>query len=58
MQKSTARAGDGVGIEAIVGARSDKFYGPMLLVGASGITVELAKDAALRMLPVRKPTGR
>jgi acyl-CoA synthetase (NDP forming) len=42
------------GIEAIVGARSDKLYGPMLLVGAGGILVELAKDAALRMLPVTK----
>ena len=41
------------GIEAIVGARSD-LYGPMLLVGAGGILVELAKDAALRMLPVTK----
>src|SRR5262249_54878543 len=39
------------GIEAIVGARSD-LYGPMLLVGAGGILVELAKDAALRLLPV------
>src|SRR5262245_4205767 len=41
------------GIEAIVGARSD-LYGPMLLVGAGGILVELAKDAALRLLPVSK----
>jgi len=40
------------GIEAIVGARSDAMYGPMLLIGAGGILVELAKDAALRMLPV------
>ncbi len=40
------------GIEAIVGARSDALYGPMLLVGAGGILVELAKDAALRMLPL------
>jgi acetyltransferase len=40
------------GIEAIVGARTDALYGPMLLVGAGGILVELAKDAALRMLPV------
>jgi acetyltransferase len=40
------------GVEAIVGARSDALYGPLLLVGAGGILVELAKDAALRMLPV------
>ena len=42
------------GIEAIVGARTDTLYGPMLLVGAGGILVELAKDAALRLLPVTK----
>jgi acetate---CoA ligase (ADP-forming) len=43
------------GIEAIVGVHTDKFYGPMLLVGAGGILVELAKDAALRLLPVATP---
>jgi acetyltransferase len=42
------------GIEAIVGARADKLYGPLLLVGAGGILVELAKDAALRLLPASK----
>ena len=31
------------GVEAIVGARSDPLYGPMLLVGAGGILVELAQ---------------
>jgi len=40
------------GIEAIVGARSDELYGPMLLVGTGGILVELVEDAALRLLPV------
>jgi len=40
------------GVEAIVGARSDPLYGPMLVVGAGGVLVELAKDAALRLLPV------
>jgi acetate---CoA ligase (ADP-forming) len=40
------------GVEAIVGARSDPLYGPMLLIGAGGVLVELAEDAALRMLPV------
>ncbi len=40
------------GVEAIAGARSDPLYGPMLLVGAGGILVELLKDAALKMLPV------
>ncbi len=40
------------GTEAIVGAHSDPLYGPMLLVGAGGILVELTRDVALRMLPV------
>jgi acyl-CoA synthetase (NDP forming) len=40
------------GVEAIVGAHSDPLYGPMLLVGAGGVLVELVEDAALRLLPV------
>jgi acyl-CoA synthetase (NDP forming) len=40
------------GVEAIVGARNDPLYGPILLVGAGGVLVELARDAALRLLPV------
>ncbi len=40
------------GIEAIVGALNDPLYGPLLLVGAGGILVELAKDSALQLLPV------
>ena len=40
------------GVEAIVGARSDPLYGPLILVGAGGVLVELARDAALRLLPV------
>ena len=39
------------GIEAIVGARTDPIYGPMLLVGSGGVLVELLKDAELAMLP-------
>ena len=45
------------GVEAIVGARSDPLYGPMLLVGAGGVLVELAKDVALRLLPVERGGG-
>jgi acyl-CoA synthetase (NDP forming) len=40
------------GIEAIVGARNDPLYGPLLLVGSGGVLVELVEDAALRLLPV------
>jgi acetyltransferase len=40
------------GIETIVGAHSDPLYGPLLLVGAGGVMVELVRDVALRLLPV------
>jgi acetyltransferase len=43
------------GVEAIVGARSDPLYGPLLLIGAGGVLVELARDVALRLLPVAAP---
>ena len=43
------------GVEAIVGARTDPIYGPMLLVGAGGVLVELLADAELAMLPVTMP---
>jgi acyl-CoA synthetase (NDP forming) len=40
------------GYEAIVGAREDALYGPMLLVGSGGVLVELVQDAALKLLPL------
>ena len=40
------------GIETIVGAHSDPLYGPLLLVGAGGVLVELVRDTAQRLLPV------
>jgi acetyltransferase len=40
------------GVEAIVGARADPMYGPLLVVGTGGIMVELSRDVAVRMLPV------
>lgn len=40
------------GVEIIVGARNDPMYGPVLLLGAGGVLVELVKDIAFRMLPV------
>jgi len=40
------------GIETIVGAHSDPLYGPLLLVGAGGILVELVRDVAQRLLPL------
>jgi acetyltransferase len=40
------------GVETIVGAHTDLLYGPLLLVGAGGIMVELVRDVAQRLLPV------
>jgi succinyl-CoA synthetase beta subunit len=40
------------GIEIIVGAHQDPLFGPMMVVGAGGILVELVKDVACRLLPV------
>ena len=40
------------GVETIVGAHSDLLYGPLLLVGAGGVMVELVRDVAQRLLPV------
>jgi len=46
------------GVEMIVGARTDALYGPMLVVGAGGIMVELVKDVAFRLLPVTPDDAR
>lgn len=40
------------GVEMIVGCRQDPVYGPVVLVGAGGILVELMRDVAVRLLPV------
>jgi acetyltransferase len=40
------------GVEIILGARTDPIYGPVMVVGAGGIGVELTKDTVLRLLPV------
>ncbi|MCC6887019.1 MAG: acetate--CoA ligase family protein [Hyphomicrobiales bacterium] len=40
------------GVEMIVGARTDALYGPMLVVGAGGILVELVRDVVFRLLPI------
>jgi acetyltransferase len=46
------------GVEMILGARTDPLYGPMLVVGAGGILVELVKDVAFRLLPVTPGDAR
>lgn len=39
------------GVEMIIGAHDDPLYGPVLLVGAGGVLVELVRDSALSLLP-------
>ena len=39
------------GTEVLVGARDDTLYGPMLVLGAGGVMVELVRDVALCLLP-------
>ena len=46
------------GIEMILGVRTDPLYGPMMVVGAGGILVELVKDVAFRLLPVGPDDAR
>ncbi|HWF96334.1 MAG TPA: acetate--CoA ligase family protein [Xanthobacteraceae bacterium] len=46
------------GIEVIVGAKLDPLFGPILVVGAGGILVELVKDVACRLLPVGPQEAR
>ena len=40
------------GVEIIAGCREDPIYGPVVLVGAGGVLVELVRDASMRLLPV------
>jgi acyl-CoA synthetase (NDP forming) len=46
------------GVEMIVGMHRDPQLGPVLLLGLGGVTAELFKDTALRLLPVDRPTVR
>ena len=40
------------GTEMLVGAASDPVFGPVLAVGAGGVTVELTRDIAVRVAPL------
>jgi acetate---CoA ligase (ADP-forming) len=45
------------GLEMILGARADAQYGPILVVGLGGVTAEVIKDVAIRLLPVDEDTA-
>ena len=40
------------GVELIVGAKNDEQFGPVILMGVGGVSVELYKDTAIRMAPL------
>jgi succinyl-CoA synthetase beta subunit len=40
------------GVELIVGAKNDVQFGPVILLGVGGVSVELYKDTAIRMAPL------
>jgi acetate---CoA ligase (ADP-forming) len=46
------------GVEMIVGVREDPQFGPLMLVGFGGVTVEVLHDVALRLLPVDEHAAR
>lgn len=46
------------GVEAIIGARTDRQYGPLILAGSGGTHVELERDIAIRLLPLTTVEAR
>jgi len=44
----------GSGIELIIGARKDNFFGPIIMCGLGGVYVEIIKDISFRALPLNK----
>ncbi|MFX4790058.1 acetate--CoA ligase family protein, partial [Acinetobacter baumannii] len=46
------------GIELIVGVNNDPQFGPIVMVGAGGVLVELIEDVALAPAPVSPETAR
>lgn len=42
------------GLELIIGAKNDDQFGPMILLGMGGVGVEIYKDVALRMAPLKE----
>jgi acyl-CoA synthetase (NDP forming) len=46
------------GVEMIVGLTHDSQFGPLVAVGAGGVTVELLKDVAVRLTPLSRADAR
>jgi acetate---CoA ligase (ADP-forming) len=44
--------------EIFVGARMDADFGPLIVVGAGGVQVELYKDVAIRLAPIDEAAAR
>jgi succinyl-CoA synthetase beta subunit len=42
------------GIEAFIGAKWDKFFGPTIMWGSGGTLVELLKDISIRIVPLNE----
>lgn len=42
------------GLEIIIGMKKDQQFGPTIMVGSGGIYVEVYKDVALRLLPIKR----
>jgi succinyl-CoA synthetase beta subunit len=40
------------GVELIVGAKTDQQFGPVILLGIGGVSVEVYRDTAIRMAPL------
>jgi len=46
------------GLEIIIGTKIDDQFGPIIMFGIGGVTVEVLKDVAFRVLPISNRTAR
>ncbi len=46
------------GLEIIIGIKKDPIFGPVVVVGFGGIFVEVLRDAAMRVAPLREEDAR